>query len=82
MAKNRQSVNHSWILLSMDELVPTHHLVRDLNEFIDWNFIYDICDPLYSDFGAERVDPVVLFKMMVINIVFGIHSMRQTCKEI
>jgi len=82
MAKNRQSANHSWILLSMDELVPTHHLVRDLNEFIDWNFIYDICDPLYSDFGAERVDPVVLFKMMVINIVFGIHSMRQTCKEI
>ena len=35
MAKNRQSANHSWILLSMDELVPTHHLVRDLNEFID-----------------------------------------------
>ena len=54
----------------MDEL--------DLNEFIDWNFIYDIYDPLYSDMGAERVDPVVLFKMMMITIIFGIHSMRQT----
>ena len=81
MAKNRQSSNDSLVLFTLDELLPANHLVRDLEEFINWDFIYDICDPLYSDFGAERVDPVVLFKLMMINIIFGIHSMRRTCEE-
>lgn len=82
MAKNRQSRNDSWVLFSIDELVPQNHLVRDLEEFIDWDFIYDICDPLYSDIGANRIDPVVLFKLMMITIIFGIHSMRKTCEEV
>lgn len=82
MAKNRQIRNDSFVLFSVDELLPQDHLVRDLEEFIDWDFIYDICDPLYSDFGANRIDPVVLFKLMMINIIFGIHSMRKTCEEV
>lgn len=82
MAKNRQILNDSFIMATLDDLVPQDHMVRKLDEFIDWDFIYDICDPLYSDIGAERVDPVVLFKMMFINIIFGYHSMRRTCEEI
>ena len=65
---------------SLDEFVPEDHLVRQLDEFISWDFIYDICDPLYSDIGTSRVDPVVLFKLMFINIIFGYHSMRRTCE--
>lgn len=82
MAKNRQIRNDSFVLFSLDELLPQDHLVRDLEEFMDWDFIYSICDPLYSDFGANRIDPVVLFKLMMINIIFGIHSMRKTCEEV
>ena len=82
MAKNRQILNDSFIMATLDELVPQDHMVRKLDEFIDWDFIYEICDPLYSDIGAERTDPVVLFKMMFINIIFGYHSMRKTCEEI
>ena len=82
MAKNRQIRNDSFVLFSLDELLPPDHLVRDLEEFIDWDFIYEICDPLYSDFGTNRIDPVVLFKLMMINIIFGIHSMRKTCEEV
>ena len=67
---------------SLDECVPEDHLVRQLDEFISWDFIYDICDPLYSDIGTSRVDPVVLFKLMFINIIFGYHSMRRTCEEV
>ena len=40
---------------SLDEFVPEDHLVRQLDEFISWDFIYDICDPLYSDIGTSRV---------------------------
>ena len=81
MAKNRQIRNDYFVLFSLDELLPHDHLVRDLEEFIDWDFIYEVCDPLYSDLGTNRIDPVVLFKLMMINIIFGIHSMRKTCAE-
>lgn len=82
MAKNRHVANQSFILGTLDDFVPQDHLVRKLEEFIDWDFIYEICDPLYSNKGTNRIDPVVLFKMMFINIIFGIHSMRKTCEEI
>ena len=82
MAKNRHLISDSFIMGSLDEFVPEDHLVRQLDEIISWDFIYDICDPLYSDIGTSRVDPVVLFKLMFINIIFGYHSMRRTCEEV
>jgi transposase len=81
MARNRHTLQNSFIIGTFEEFVPQDHLVRKLNEFVDWDFIYDICDPLYSNLGAERIDPVILFKMIFINIIFGIHSMRKTCEE-
>lgn len=81
MAKFRQPKNEQIIFGVLDDFVPQDHLVRKLEEFVDWDFIYDICDPLYSNLGKNRVDPVVLFKLMFINIIFDIHSMRKTCSE-
>lgn len=81
MARNRHTQNNGFIMSTLEELVPQNHLVRQLEEFIDWDFIYELCDPLYSNIGTERVDPVILFKLMFINIIFGIHSMRRTCQE-
>ena len=67
---------------SLDNLVPADHLVRKLDEFIDWSFINTLTDPLYSNTGRGRIDPVILFKMIFINKLFGINSMRKTCEEI
>ena len=74
--------NDSFILSTIDELVPSDHKVRELEEAIDWTFIYPLVRPLYSSFGRPSIDPVVLFKMLFINFTFGIHSMRRTCEEI
>lgn len=67
---------------SLDNLVPADHLVRKLDEFIDWSFINTLTDPLYSNTGRGRIDPVILFKMIFINKLYGINSMRKTCEEI
>src|SRR5699024_1435664 len=69
------------ILSTIVELVPLDHKVRELEEAIDWNFIYPLVRPLYSSFGRPSIDPVVLFKMLFINFAFGIHSMRRTCAQ-
>ena len=70
-------------LVSLDELVPKDHLVRKIDRAIDFSFIYDLVEDLYSeDNGRPSIDPVVLIKIALIQCLFGIRSMRQTIKEI
>ena len=83
MAMTRQSIKKDSIIMrTIEELVPQEHDVRKLDSCMDWDFIYPLVKDLYSDFGRPSIDPVVLFKMVFINILFGIHAMRRTCKEI
>ncbi|MGQ7279998.1 transposase [Brevibacillus thermoruber] len=71
-------------VVSLDELVPQDHLVRKIENAIDFSFIYDLVKDRYSlDNGRPSIEPVVvLIKMVFIQYLFGIRSMRQTIKEI
>jgi len=70
-------------MLCIEDLVPKDHLLRDIDKAIDFDFIYDEVKDLYSnDTGRPSVDPVVLIKIVLIQFLFGIRSMRQTIKEI
>lgn len=83
MAMTKRTKKHDNIILkTIDQLVPNDHDVRKLESCINWNFIYPLVEHLYSDFGRPSIDPVILFKMIFINIIFGIGSMRKTCEEI
>ena len=44
----------------LDRLVPENHLVRKIENAIDFSFIYDKVKDLYSPLGAPSIDPVVL----------------------
>lgn len=72
----------SYIMCTLNELVPQEHLVRKLENALDFCFIYPKVRHLYSSNGRPSIDPVVLFKMLLINIIFGYNSMRRTCNEI
>ena len=74
--------NDSFILDTIDSLLSKDHLVRKLEAAFDWQQIYPLVADLYSPFGRPSIDPVVLFKMIFINKIFGINSMRRTCEEI
>ncbi|URZ17244.1 IS1182 family transposase ISBpu1 [Clostridium felsineum DSM 794] len=69
-------------LNSLEDLVPKDHLLRKIDKSIDFNFIYDEVSELYSDFGRRSIDPVVLIKIVLVQYLFGIPSMRQTIREI
>lgn len=70
-------------LVDMDSLIPQDHLIRKIDAAISFEFIRDEVRHLYSeDIGRPSIDPVVLFKMLFIQYLFGIKSMRQTVKEI
>lgn len=82
MTQTNNRKNLGFALGCIEEYVPEDHIVRKLEEALDWNFIYPLVRPLYSSTGRPSVDPVVLFKMIFINYTFGINSMRKTCEEI
>ncbi|WP_040306526.1 transposase, partial [Caloramator australicus] len=69
--------------ISVDQLVPEDHLVRKIEKVINFDFIYDLVKDMYClDNGRPSIDPVVLIKIVLIQYMFGIKSMRQTIKEI
>lgn len=83
MEKNKNKNREQVQLVSMDELVPKDHILRDIDRAIDLSFIYDLVEDKYSkDRGRPSLDPVMLIKIPLIQYLFGIRSMRQTIKEI
>lgn len=68
---------------SLDMLVPTDHLLRDIDKYIDFSFIYDLVEDKYSpDQGRPSLDPVMLLKIPLIQTLYGITSIRATTREI
>ena len=82
MTQRNNAKNFGFMMGTIEEYVPENHLVRKLEETIEWGFIYPRVSSLYSDMGRPSIDPVILFKMIFINYTFGINSMRRTCEEI
>ena len=70
-------------MVSIDQLVPQDHLLRKIDNCIDFSFIYDLVEDKYCpDNGRPSIDPVTLIKIPLIQYMYGIKSMRQTIKEI
>jgi transposase/IS5 family transposase len=67
--------------LSLDRLVPEAHLLRRIAA-VDFSFVRPLCRPYYSHTGQPSVDPVVLFKMLLIGYLYGITSERRLAEEV
>lgn len=68
--------------ITLDSLVPKDHIIRKIDSALDLSFIYEKVKFLYSNTGTNSIDPVILFKIILIQYIFGIRSMRQTIKKI
>lgn len=69
--------------VTIESLVPEDHLLRKIDETMDFSFIREKVKDLYcQNNGRPSVDPVVLFKMLFIGYLFGIRSERQLIREI
>ena len=84
MSKKNTNGRNQFAMLTMDDLVPVpqDHLVRKIDASLDFEFIYPIVEATYSDLGRPSIDPVILIKLVFIQYLFGIRSMRQTIKEV
>ena len=55
---NKRTVSTTF---SLNELVSKNHIIRKIENAIDLSFIHDEVKHLYSPYGRESIDPVVLF---------------------
>ncbi len=79
----RKEIQSEIIMTTMEDLVPEDSLFRKIDKYIDFTFIYEEVKDLYcEDNGRPSIDPVILFKLVFIQAIEGIKSMRQTCKKI
>jgi transposase len=63
--------------------VPEKHLLRKVNQTVDFSFIRDRVKHLYSeDNGRPALDPVVLFKPLLLGYLYGLRSERQLIREV
>ena len=82
LKKNTKNMNQLE-MISIEEFVPKDHLLRKISKAVDFNKIYDFVDDLYClDNGRPGVDPVVLFKMVLIQHLYGVPSLRKTAEEV
>ncbi|WP_418790466.1 IS1182 family transposase [Phosphitispora sp. TUW77] len=81
MDKNQPSQS-KYMYVNLEELVPKDHLLREVIDKIDFSFIYDKVENMYSHRGRRSVDPVKLIKMLLIGYFFGIPSERQLEEQV
>jgi len=70
-------------VFNMEALIPKDHLLRRIDEKIDFEFVREMTADLYcQDNGRPSVDPVLFVRICLITYLYNIPSDRQVCEEI
>ena len=78
----RQSRQMAMIFVDMESLIPENHLLRQIDRVVSFDFIYTLLVPYYPAIGRPSVDPVSMFKMLLIGYLYGIISERRLVEEV
>lgn len=82
MMSIKQKESKLFYNFSLSGRIPKDHFLRKIDEAVDFNFIHDLARPYYSHTGQPSIDPVVLFKMMLIGYLYDITSERKLAQEL
>ena len=68
---------------SLDEMIPTDHLLRRINVFATavLSDLHQQLKGFYSDIGRPSVDPELMIRMLLVGYCYGIRHERRLCQE-
>ncbi len=66
----------------LEDHIPKDHLLRQINQFLDFNQIRDHIQSYYSHTGRPSIDPELMIRMLLVGYCYGIRSERRLCEEI
>ena len=78
----RMSGQLEMIMLNPEDFIPADHLLKKIDSNVSFSFIYDTLSPYYPSIGRPSIDPVSLFKMLLVGYLYGIKSERRLVQEI
>lgn len=67
----RQSRQMAMLFVDIESLIPETHLLRKIERMVSFNFIYDLLAPYDPATGRPSVDPVSMFKMLLIGYLYS-----------
>ena len=67
---------------SLERHVPTDHLLRSIDRFVDLSDIREHLRPFYSETGRPSIDPELMIRMLIVGYCMGIRSERRLCDEV
>ena len=67
---------------SLERHVPSEHLSRAIDRFVDLDGVRAHVAPFYSPIGRPSIDPELLIRMLLVGYCFGIRSERRLCEEV
>ena len=62
--------------------MPSDHLLRSIDRFVDLAGIRERLRPFYSEMGRPSIDPELMIRMLLIGYAFAIRSERRLCDEV
>nr|NKB51313.1 IS5/IS1182 family transposase [Rhizobiaceae bacterium] len=66
----------------LEEHVPSDHLLRSIDRFVNLCDIRSHLSPFYSSTGRPSVAPELLIRMLLVGYCMGIRSERRLCEEV
>ena len=78
----KQNGKIQMVILDIDSMIPQNHLLRQIKDCVNFDFIYEKAFPYYSHVGRKSIDPVILIKMLLIGYLYGIKSERRLDEEV
>src|SRR6266513_678130 len=67
---------------SLERHVPTDHLLRSIDRFVELGELRRELAPFYSAIGRPSIDPELVIRMLIVGYCFGIRSERRLCEEV
>lgn len=66
----------------LEKHVARNHLLRQIDQFLDFDQIRVYLAPYYSHTGRPSIDPELMVRMLLIGYCYGIRSERRLCEEV
>ncbi len=67
---------------SLERHVPTDHLLRSIDRFVEFGELRQELAGFYSTMGRPSIDPELMIRMLIVGYCFGIRSERRLCEEV
>ncbi|QSA98078.1 transposase [Methylococcus sp. EFPC2] len=67
---------------SLEDHVPSNHLLRGIDHFLDIGSLRQHLAGFYSHTGRPSIDPELMIRMLIVGYCFGIRSERRLCEEV